>query len=141
MNFFLSVKFLMRNKRRIILIFSFNEENVKSFKQIIKYYKQIQNLKINLYNINFSILFFSPVPIYRLIILSSWSKCLNSRRMESFQFMRVAVILHLKISGKGKFDLWSLENSWIVAHLLPASLFSCLIRGRFKSSTQIEAFF
>jgi len=71
MNFFLSVKFLMRNKRRIILIFSFNEENVKSFKQIIKYYKQIQNLKINLYNINFSILFFSPVPIYRLIILSS----------------------------------------------------------------------
>lgn len=139
-NLFPSVTFLMRNKRRIILNFSFNEENVKYFKQTIKYCKQIQNLKMNLFNTKFFILFFLLFLFHRLICLSPWSKCQNSYRMESFQFMWVAVILHLKISGKGKFNLGSLENTWIVPHLLPASLLPCLTRGRFKSVIQNEAF-
>lgn len=93
-----------------------------------------------LFNTKFFILFFLLFLFHRLICLSPWSKCQNSYRMESFQFMWVAVILHLKISGKGKFNLGSLENTWIVPHLLPASLLPCLTRGRFKSVIQNEAF-
>lgn len=86
-------------------------------------------------------LFFFPLFLFhRLISLSAWSKSQNFCRMESFQFMWVAVILHFKISVKGKFDLRSLEKSWIVTQLLPASLLPCLTRGQFKSATQNEVF-